>query len=117
MIDYWARAGYLQPSLTAARGSGTVRRYSLEDVYLARLVRMLSDMGYSLGKAFRLQDLKADIFQGISNGSFLVIVGADYQVVPRDELVESISQTRYITSVIPLDQVRQQVQDKLLNAA
>ena len=42
-LDYYDRSGFVRPGLSAARGSGTVRRYSYRDVaelcILARLGR------------------------------------------------------------------------------
>lgn len=47
-LDYWSRTGVLTPSLADAAGSGSQRRYSIEDVALARLVCQISRQGHSL---------------------------------------------------------------------
>lgn len=47
-MDYWARTGLLVPSTAAAKGSGTWRGYSVQDVRIARVVKGLLDAGCSL---------------------------------------------------------------------
>ncbi len=49
-LDYWARTGLLRPSLAEARGSGTQRRYSFEDVVQLKVIKRLLDAGMSLKK-------------------------------------------------------------------
>ena len=38
-LDYWARTGLLQPSVRAARGSGSQRLYSFQDILVLKLHR------------------------------------------------------------------------------
>ena len=47
-LDYWARTGLLQPSIRAARGSGSQRLYSFRDILLLKVVKRLLDTGVSL---------------------------------------------------------------------
>jgi DNA-binding transcriptional MerR regulator len=47
-LDYWARTGLVTPSVQAAQGSGSQRRYSFEDLVELRLVKKLLDAGVSL---------------------------------------------------------------------
>ena len=42
-LDYWARTGLLQPSVAAARGSGTRRVYSYSDVLELKVIKQLLD--------------------------------------------------------------------------
>lgn len=42
-LDHWARVGMVPPSLAPAHGSGTQRRYSLEDVACLRVVGQLRE--------------------------------------------------------------------------
>ena len=36
-LDYWARTGLLQPSIRAARGSGSQRLYSFRDILVLKI--------------------------------------------------------------------------------
>ena len=47
-LDYWARPGLLQPSIRAARGSGSQRLYSFRDILVLKVVKKLLDAGVSL---------------------------------------------------------------------
>ena len=38
-LDYWARTGLLQPSIRAARGSGSQRLYSFRDILVLKIVK------------------------------------------------------------------------------
>jgi len=49
-LDYWARTGLIRPSLQAAQGSGTQRRYSFTDIVQLKVVKRLLDAGMSLKK-------------------------------------------------------------------
>ena len=47
-LDYWARTGLLQPSIRAARGSGSQRLYYFRDILVLKVVKKLLDAGVSL---------------------------------------------------------------------
>ncbi len=49
-IAYWAKQGIIVPSVQQARGSGTRRRYSFDDLLQLRFVRQLRDHGWSVQK-------------------------------------------------------------------
>jgi len=49
-IGYWAKKGIVVPSVQQAHGSGTRRRYSLDDVLQLRFVRQLKEYGWSIQK-------------------------------------------------------------------
>lgn len=52
-IDYWARTGFIMPSILAADGSGSQRRYSFGDLVELRIVRKLLDAGVDLVRVRR----------------------------------------------------------------
>ena len=56
-LDYWARTGLIKPSLQAAQGSGTQRRYSFTDVVQLKVVKRLLDAGMSLKKIRSAMDI------------------------------------------------------------
>lgn len=49
-IGYWAKQGIVIPSIQQARGSGTRRRYSADDLLQLRFVRRLMNHGWSIQK-------------------------------------------------------------------
>jgi len=50
-LDYWARTDLVRPSLADARGSGTQRRYSYQDLVRLKVVKSLLDAGVKLKAA------------------------------------------------------------------
>ena len=49
-LDYWARTELITPSIQAAQGSGSQRRYSFADIIQLKVVKRLLDAGMSLKK-------------------------------------------------------------------
>jgi DNA-binding transcriptional MerR regulator len=47
-LDYWARTDLVTPSVRDARGSGTQRLYSFQDLVVLRVIKRLIDAGVSL---------------------------------------------------------------------
>jgi DNA-binding transcriptional MerR regulator len=47
-LDYWARTGLVSPSIRDAKGSGTQRLYSFEDIVRLRVIKRLLDAGVTL---------------------------------------------------------------------
>jgi DNA-binding transcriptional MerR regulator len=47
-LDYWARTGLVSPSISKAKGSGSQRLYSFEDIVRLRVVKRLLDTGVTL---------------------------------------------------------------------
>ena len=47
-LDYWARTGLVLPSVREAKGSGTQRLYSFDDLVELRVIKRLLDTGVSL---------------------------------------------------------------------
>jgi DNA-binding transcriptional MerR regulator len=47
-LDYWARTGFMVPSLQRARGSGSQRLYSFGDLVQLKVIKRLLDAGMDL---------------------------------------------------------------------
>ncbi|GAA3740358.1 MerR family transcriptional regulator [Salinactinospora qingdaonensis] len=47
-LDYWARTGLVEPSVTAGEGAGEQRLYSFGDILILKVVKRLLDTGISL---------------------------------------------------------------------
>ena len=52
-LDYWARTDLVIPSIRDARGSGTQRLYSFQDLVILRVIKRLLDAGVSLQRVRR----------------------------------------------------------------
>ncbi|ENO17498.1 MerR family transcriptional regulator [Schaalia cardiffensis F0333] len=88
-LDYWARTGLLQPSVRAARGSGSQRLYSFKDILVLKIVKKLLDTGVSLQQVrtavVQLQDRGVDDLASIT----LMSDGASvYECTSTDEVID-----------------------------
>jgi DNA-binding transcriptional MerR regulator len=88
-LDYWARTGLLEPSVRAARGSGSQRLYSFKDLLVLRVVKKLLDAGVSLQQVRtavrQLQDRGVDDLASIT----LMSDGASvYECTSTDEVID-----------------------------
>jgi DNA-binding transcriptional MerR regulator len=54
-LDHWDRKGFLQPSLRKAKGYGSTRRYSFEDVVRLRVAARLRSAGVGLARLRRCE--------------------------------------------------------------
>lgn len=88
-LDYWARTGLLQPSVRAARGSGSQRLYSFKDILVLKVVKKLLDAGVSLQQVRtavqQLQNRGVDDLSAIT----LMSDGASvYECTSTDEVID-----------------------------
>ena len=58
-LDHWARTGLVKPSLQEAKGSGTQRLYSFQDLVRLRVIKSLIDAGVDLRKIRKAIDYLA----------------------------------------------------------
>jgi DNA-binding transcriptional MerR regulator len=62
-LDYWARTGLIVPSISAAHGSGSQRRYAFGDIVQLKVVKRLLDAGMSLKKIRSAMDILREQLQ------------------------------------------------------
>jgi DNA-binding transcriptional MerR regulator len=80
-LDWWDRRGFLSPSVAAAKGYGSRRRYSFTDVVRLRLAARLRAAGFGLAQLRRVADTLKRLdahADGLSSARLLV---ADRRVV------------------------------------
>jgi DNA-binding transcriptional MerR regulator len=98
-LDYWARTGLVRPSLRDARGSGTQRLYSFQDLALLKLIKRMLDSGVGLQqirKAMKtLKELKEPTL-----GTTLVSDGSRiYAVDSPDEVVDLLAKGQGVFAI------------------
>lgn len=109
-LDYWARIDFMKPSLVAASGSGSRRRYSYGDLLELKVVKNLLDNGIRLDKIRQIfLYLRDDLGTDVSTAQ-LVISGTDSVVVHTgDEIIELLKKGQTALNVLSLAGVKQQV--------
>ncbi len=73
-LDHWARTDLLRPSLCDAKGSGSRRRYSYDDVVQLKVIKKLLDGGQALQAVRKVIDRLRVEGENVASAN-LVIVG------------------------------------------
>jgi DNA-binding transcriptional MerR regulator len=108
-LDYWARTNLLTPSITAAKGSGTQRRYSYRDVLELKVIKKLLDAGLSLPSARKaVERLREDLGDDIASAN-LVISGDSVVLKSDGQLVDLLKAGQGVLSLLPMGGVQQEL--------
>jgi DNA-binding transcriptional MerR regulator len=110
-LDYWARTDLVRPSLADARGSGTQRRYSYQDLVRLKVVKSLLDAGVKLQAARSAIDyLRDDLGEAKWETASLVLDGSN-SVLARDgdQLVDLVRRGQGVLNIVPLGSMLQEV--------
>ena len=109
-LDYWARTDLLRPSLADARGSGSQRRYSYQDLVELKVIKQLLDAGISL-KAARsaVEYLRTNMGEDI--GSARLVLSGDNPLLVRDDgqMIDLLRKGQGVLNVVPLEGLVQQL--------
>jgi hypothetical protein len=87
MLDYWCRIGLVHPSISQPVGSGTVRRWSAEDVRRVRVAAAVMAQTHSTDVAAAA--LRS--FSGESSGRWLVYSDGSATIVDEGHLEEVLA--------------------------
>lgn len=104
-VDYWDATGLLRPSISAANGSGSQRRYSISDVHLARTMKRLLDAGVSLQ---RIRGVSAALMDLPEDADAFAVIGDEVTVVHTGEELAAAVMSAKIAHVVRLRAVREE---------
>ncbi len=113
-LDYWARTDLITPSLTAASGSGSRRRYSYRDLLELRVIKTLLDAGIKLTA---VRDVFSYLRQHVTSdiaAAHLVISGSDVMLCDGDQLIDVLRRGQGVLNVLPLAVIKNDVDGQLL---
>jgi DNA-binding transcriptional MerR regulator len=82
-LDHWDRTGFKSPSLERAKGSGTQRLYSYQDVVDLRIIKQLLDGGVTLQRARKAIEFLRESGGELTSAS--LVLGATGSVLAQDE--------------------------------
>jgi DNA-binding transcriptional MerR regulator len=113
-LDYWARTDLVRPSITDARGSGTQRTYSFQDLVRLKVVKSLLDAGVKLQTARKAIDyLREDLGDDWATAS-LVLNGSNSVLARTDDaLIDLVRHGQGVLNIVPLGQVVQQLDARI----
>jgi DNA-binding transcriptional MerR regulator len=99
-LDHWARTDLLRPSLCDAKGSGSRRRYSYDDVVQLKVIKKLLDGGQSLQAVRKVIDRLR--VEGESVASAQLVIAGDSVALARgdDELFDLLRGGQGVLSIV-----------------
>jgi DNA-binding transcriptional MerR regulator len=108
-LDYWARTGLLRPSLTDAKGSGSQRVYSYQDVVELKVIKQLLDSGVNLQKARRAIEYLRNSGEDLASAN--LVLAQENTVLARsgEEIVDLLRNGQGVFNIIPLKGVVDEV--------
>ena len=88
-LDYWARTGLIEPTVRGAKGSGSQRLYSFQDILLLKVVKRLLDAGISLQQIrTAIGHLRARGVQDLTEVTLMSDGVSVYECTSDDEVVD-----------------------------
>ena len=111
-LDYWARTDLIRPALADAKGSGSRRKYSYQNLVELKMIKTLLDAGQKLERVreafLYIRELGDDL-----TSAQLVIAGNSVQLVRgNDELIDIVNKTKGqgVLNFLAMDGVAQEVE-------
>ncbi len=108
-LDYWARTDLLRPSLADAKGSGSQRLYSYQDLLELKVIKQLLDAGVKLQQARRAIACVRE--SGGDLAAANLVIGAEGTVLARsgEEIVDLLRGGQGVFNIVPLAPVVDEV--------
>jgi len=117
-LDYWDRQGVVSPSLRAAHGSGTQRKYSYRDLVRLRVVKRITDAGVKLKNARKaIEYLREDQGADWQTASIVFAEGSSILARDGDALIDLVKQGQGVLNIVSLGTVVGEVDDGISDSA
>lgn len=117
-LDYWARTGLLRPSIADAKGSGSQRRYSYNDVLELKVIKRLLDAGLKLQQARQAVECLRDELGADLASAQLVLAGARSVLAHSNgEVVDLLAGGQGVFNVLPLSGVVKELEAAIVEFA
>jgi DNA-binding transcriptional MerR regulator len=102
-LDYWARTGLLVPSIAEAKGSGTKRRYSYQNVVELKVIKQLLDAGVSLQRARQAVDcLRENLNADLASASLILSSSNSVLAADSGAIVDLLAGGQGVLNVVPM---------------
>lgn len=110
-LDYWTRTGLVTPSIRPARGSGTQRLYSFNDLLQLKVIKGLIDAGASLQKVRTALDQLRSFGEDWSTATIVADGSNVYACNSDAEVIDLLrSGQGVLGAVVVMDKVRRELQ-------
>jgi DNA-binding transcriptional MerR regulator len=114
-LDYWARTGLVRPSVKDAKGSGSQRLYSFQDLALLKLIKRMLDSGVNLQQVRKAMKTLRGLDEP-ALGATLVVDGNRIYSVESPEAVVDLVKGGQAVFAIALDKVWTDLEGSLAKA-
>lgn len=102
-IDYWARTGLVTPSVTAATGSGSKRRYAYTDLVEVKVIKSLLDAGVSLARTRQaVACLRSSLETDLHSASLILSGSKTVMAHSNGEIVDLLRGGQGVFNIVPL---------------
>ena len=110
-LDYWTRTGLVTPSLAEAKGSGTQRLYSFNDLLQLKVIKGLTDAGASLQKIRQAIDYVQNHMEDDWSKVTLVTDGSGvYTLTTDQEVIDLLRKGQGVLgAIVAVDKVREEL--------
>jgi DNA-binding transcriptional MerR regulator len=113
-LDYWARTGLLHPSISQARGSGSQRVYSYEDLVRLKVIKRLLDSGVSLQAARRAIDCLRSSGEELGSANLVINDHRSVLVHTGEEIIDLLRGGQTVLNIVmPLEGVVTELDDAI----
>jgi DNA-binding transcriptional MerR regulator len=109
-LDYWARTDLIRPSLADAKGSGSRRRYSYQNLIELKMIKTLLDAGQKLERVREAFQYIRELGDDLTSAQ-LVIAGNSVLLVKDEDLVDVVNKHKGqgVLNFLAMDGVAQEV--------
>ncbi|MGI8792025.1 MAG: MerR family transcriptional regulator [Acidimicrobiales bacterium] len=109
-LDYWARTDLLKPSIKSARGSGTQRRYSYEDLLELKVIKRMLDADISLQSSRKaIGYLRGHLGADLATANLVMNDGKSVLAHSGEEIVDLLRGGQTVLNIVPLAGVREEL--------
>ena len=112
-LDYWARTDLIRPSLSDAKGSGSRRRYSYNDLLELKVIKKLLDAGIKLEQVRNVFEYLREHVGSDIAAAHIVIDGGSVVLCEGDELIDVLQNGQGVLNVLSLGGVREELEADL----
>lgn len=114
-LDYWARTNLLRPSIADARGSGSQRRYSYNDLLELKVIKNLLDAGVSLRSArTAIEYLRQHVGGDVASANLVLNGARSVLVRTGEEIIDLLRNGQGVLNIVPLAGIKEEVDAGIL---
>ena len=105
-LDYWARTDLVTPSITAAQGSGSKRRYSYSDLLEVKVIKSLLNAGVALARARQaVECLRNSLGADLASSSLVMSDTGSVLAHDDGDLVDLLRGGQGVFNIVPMASV------------